>query len=336
MRGRSSWPAGGPARSTRGSRLRSAFEAAGLPAESAIERLTAASHLRSAASFTASLELLAVTHALAVEAGRSDLEARALGLEGNVRARMGDATEGLPLVRRGLGMALDLGLTTAAAELYQRLADSLEHAGTYDPARAAYLEGAEYCRTRSIEPTAQLCLACMAVVLWQTGDWPGAERTSREVVTSSDATPHAIGGGRRDRRDGRGDARERASRPPASGEVAADRSPHRARGDGDHLVLGARSLRPARRRWTGSPRSMPRHPGPLGADRGAPLRRTAASLGDELFSPTPETRPQVRACTDALATIAAQTGQPEAVAALGNALAEAAHSRATTSRRSPT
>ena len=93
---------------------------------------------------------------------------------------------GLPLVREGLKLALDGGLTAAAAELFQRLADSLEHAGSYDPARTAYLEGADYCRTRSIESTAQLCMACMSVVLWQTGEWSQAERTSREV--------HRLGG----------------------------------------------------------------------------------------------------------------------------------------------
>ena len=299
------------------------FEAAGLPAESAIERLTAASHLRSAASFTASLELLAVTHALAVEAGRSDLEARALGLEGNVRARMGDATSGLPLVRRGLGMALDLGLTTAAAELYQRLADSLEHAGTYDPARAAYLEGAEYCRTRSIEPTAQLCLACMAVVLWQTGDWPGAERTSREVVTSSDATPHAT-----------------AVAEGIVGMVAAMRgNAIRAR---PHLE---RSLQLARRielaameiisSWGLAVCER------LDGDQSAALERCSDILArwerteechyvvqplrwaTSVFAEAGDAT-DVRACADALAKIAAQTGQPEAVAALAHALGEAA------------
>ena len=154
-----------------------AFEAASRPAEAATERLAVAAHLRSAANFTAALGLLDRARTEAREAGRLDLEARAIGLEGNVLARMGRGDDGLRLVREGLTLALDAELTTAAAELFQRLADSLEHAGSYDPARAAYLEGADYCRTRSIDATAQLCLACMAVVLWQTGRWSEAERT---------------------------------------------------------------------------------------------------------------------------------------------------------------
>ena len=115
-----------------------AFEAAGCPAEAATEWLAAAAHLRSAANFTAALGLLDRTNG-GTRGGRVDLEARAIGLEGNVLARMGRGEEGLRLVREGLTLALDAGLTTAAAELFQRLADSLEHAGSYDPARAAYL-----------------------------------------------------------------------------------------------------------------------------------------------------------------------------------------------------
>ncbi len=79
-----------------------AFAAAGAAAESAVERLAAAAHLRSAASFSAALEILAVARADAVAAERPDLEARAMGLEGNVLARMGQAEAGLELVRRGL------------------------------------------------------------------------------------------------------------------------------------------------------------------------------------------------------------------------------------------
>ncbi len=167
------------------------FEAAGRPAEAATERLAAAAHLRSAADFTAALGLLDTACTEARAAGRVDLEARSIGLKGNVLARMGQADQGLPLVREGLNLALAAGHTAAAAELFQRLANSLEHSGSYDPARSAYLEGAEYCRTRTIESTAQLCLACMSVVLWQTGDWSQAERTSREVMASTDATQHA-------------------------------------------------------------------------------------------------------------------------------------------------
>ena len=300
-----------------------AFETAGLPAEAATERLAAATHLRSAADFTAALGLLDLAHSEAREAGRDDLEARAIGLEGNILARMGRADEGLPLVREGLTLALDGGLPAAAAELFQRLADSLEHAGSYDPARTAYLEGADYCRTRAIEQTAQLCLACMSVVQWQTGDWSQAERTSREVIASTDATLHA-----------------RAVAEGVLGIVAALRgSAGRAR---PHLEA---SLNIARRielaamelisswglalcdrldadeagavdrcrrllvRWE---RTEERH-------YVVPALRWAAAVFAEQ-----EDAAGVRACADALARIAAQTAQPEVIAALATTLGEAA------------
>ena len=223
------------------------FEAAGRPADAATERLAAAAHLRSAANFTAALGLLSTARSEAHEAGRADLEARAIGLEGNVLARMGKGDDGLRLVREGLTLALDNGLTTAAAELFQRLADSLEHAGSYDPAQTAYLEGAAYCRTRSIESTAQLCLACMSVVLWQTGRLAGG----RTNVARGDG----LGGRDTARpccrrghpRDGRRDAWQyRAGEAPPRG-LAADRPPDRADRDGTHLELGPRGVRPARR-----------------------------------------------------------------------------------------
>ena len=299
------------------------FRAAGRPAEAATERLAAAAHFRSAAEFTAALGLVDLACIEAHEAGRSDLLARALGLQGNVLARMGRADEGLPLVRQGLTLALDGAHTAAAAELFQRLADALEHAGSYDPAQTAYLEGAAYCRTRSIEPTAQLCLACMTVVLWQTGQWAAAERTSREVLASVDAIEHA-----------------RAVAEGILGIVSALRgSPGRAR---PHLEA---SLQIARRieltamelisswglalcdrldgdlagaverchrllvRWE---RTEERH-------YVVPTLRWAgvvfAEQGDAAG---------VRACADALARIAAQTAQPEAIAALAATLGEAA------------
>jgi predicted ATPase/DNA-binding CsgD family transcriptional regulator len=300
-----------------------AFQEAGLPGESATDRLAAAAHLRSAASFSAALDLLSMTQALAIEAGRKDLEARALGLEGNVRARMGAAEDGLPLVRHGLTLALDLGLTAAAAELYQRLADSLEHGGRYDPARAAYLEGADYCRTRSIEPTAQLCLACMAIVLWQTGHWSEAEQASREVISSPAAKAHA-----------------RAVAEGVLGIVSALRgSSGRARPHLEASLQGARHIELAAMELISGwglalcDRLDGDEVGTLERCRGllarwerteerhyvVPVLRWAVTVFAEHHDAS-----GVRSCADALARIAAQTGQPEAVAALGTALGEAA------------
>ncbi len=168
-----------------------AFNAAGLPAAAAAERLAAAAHLRSAASFGAALRLLGIARAEARSASRVDLEARILGLEGNVRARMGEGEDALALVRAGLTMALDRNLTGPAAEIYQRLADSLEHVGDYPGAEETYQAASSFCAANALEPTAQLCLACLTNVLRQSGDWDRAATLCRQVIASPAATIHA-------------------------------------------------------------------------------------------------------------------------------------------------
>ena len=169
----------------------SAFAAADHPAEAALERLTAAAHLRSAGSFRAALSLLELAGPEARSAGRLDVEARILGLDGNVRARMGEGPAAVEIVRRGLALALEHGFAGPAAEIYQRLADSLEHSGDYPGAQQTYDEAFTFCSTNGLEPTAQLCLACLTAVLRQSGDWDRAAALCRQIIGSTDATVHA-------------------------------------------------------------------------------------------------------------------------------------------------
>src|SRR4029453_2253476 len=105
-------------------------------------------------------------------AGPVDLQARILGQEGNVRARMGGGQDGIELVRAGLAMALENGLRGAAAE------EASDEAFSFSAATAQ-------------EPTAQLCLGCLTAVLRQTGDWDRAVTLGRQVIASTDATLHA-------------------------------------------------------------------------------------------------------------------------------------------------
>ena len=172
-------------------RAAAAFTAAQAPAEAAAERLAAAAHLRSAGSFRAALSLLETAGQQARAAQRVDLQARILGHEGNARARMGQGQQGVELVRAGLAMAPEHGLAGPAAEIYQRLADALEHAGDYAGASATYDEAYNFCSANGLEPTAQLCLACLTAVLRQSGDWERAATLCQRVIESSDATLHA-------------------------------------------------------------------------------------------------------------------------------------------------
>ena len=168
-----------------------AFTVAGLPADAAAERLASAAHLRSAGSFRAAISLLEIAGQQAREAGRVDLQARILGHEGNARARMGEGQDAVEQVRAGLAMALEHGLTGPAADIYQRLADALEHSGDYGAAKETYDEAFSFCAANAQQPIAQLCLACLTSVLRQSGDWERAVTLCRQVIASDEATLHA-------------------------------------------------------------------------------------------------------------------------------------------------
>ncbi len=167
------------------------FGEAGLPGEAAVERLAVAAHLRSAASFRAALDMLDAAEAGARTADRTDLVCRIGGLRGNVLARMGRADEGVPVVRAALDLALAHGLPASAAEIYQRLADSLEHAGDYRGAGRAYDSAYEFCRTHEQDAAGQLCRACATVVLFQSGRWDRAMTLCDDVLGDSAANAHA-------------------------------------------------------------------------------------------------------------------------------------------------
>src|SRR6185369_16566202 len=164
------WP---PALAARESAAR-AYAKHQQPAEAAVERLAVAAHLRSAASFRAALEVLDAAESDAEDAGRTDLLCRVRGVRGNVLARMGRADEGVPMVRAALRLALGHGLTVPAAELYQRLADSLEHAGDYRQAGRAYDSAYEFCERHDQGAAGQLCRACATVVMFHSGRWDRA------------------------------------------------------------------------------------------------------------------------------------------------------------------
>ena len=300
------------------------FAAGGAAGDAAAERLAAATHLRSAASFRAALQLLELARADALAAGRADLEARILALEGNVRARTGEQREGLELVRAALTTALDRNLTSAAAEIYQRLADSLEHAGDYAAARATYDDAFAFCTASGLEPTAQLCLACLSVVLRQAGEWDRAVTVCRDVVAAPEATAHA-----------------RAAASCTLGSILALRGDAR---QARALLLEAASI--ARRIELVPAEILAAWGLALVDDGEAGGRPAAAERCRRILERWQETEDRhyaisplrwaatvlaeagdgagARACAAALAQIAADAGQPEALAALAHALGETA------------
>ena len=167
-----------------------AYSAAGSPAAAVIDRLAMAAHLRSAASYSAALAALSAAEVDAQASGRADLPLRVRGLRGNVLSRLGQAQEGIAALRTALDQALAGSLADTAAELQQRLADSLEHSGDYRAAAAVYAAAYQYCEAHGADAVGQLCRACATVVLFSRGDWDRAAGVCEEVLGSA-AAPHA-------------------------------------------------------------------------------------------------------------------------------------------------
>ena len=302
-----------------------AFTLCQRPAEAAAEQLTMATHLRSAGRFQEALDLLAQAARHAEHAQRWDLSARISGLEGNVRARMGQTAAGLAAARSGLELALAHNQMGAAAEVYQRLADSLEHAGDYVSATATYEAAFDFCQANAAAGLGQVCLACLTVVLRQTGDWERASAICRQVLAEPESPPHAQAVSYTVQ--GliyalRGARVARSAQPLLLRGLALSRGIELAACEllalwGLALVDDLRAdIATGREHWQqllARWREI--------EDRHyaiSPLRLAATRLA-ALSDPA-----GVRACASALATIATATGQPEALSALAHVLGEVA------------
>ncbi len=161
-----------------------AFAQSHLPGEAAAERLAVAAHLHGAGRFTSALEFVTASLADAERADRLDLQARGRALQGAVLAKLSRFEEGREAVRAGLALALENNLIGPAAEAYQRLASAYEQAGDLAAARDAYQTAFEYCQAKSVSVFAQFCLACLAVVLRDTGEWDRLITVCKEVLNS--------------------------------------------------------------------------------------------------------------------------------------------------------
>ncbi|MBE2315534.1 AAA family ATPase [Solirubrobacter sp. CPCC 204708] len=158
-----------------------AFDLGGRRAEAAGERLGLAAYAQSAGRHQEAVELARAAAADALAADRSDLRARAFGLEGVAQAKRGRYGEGVETIRAGLALALAHELTAEAAELYQRLATAMESAADYGGAREALTTAVGLCEATGERGQEHTCLSCMAYVLRELGDWDQAAALCKEL-----------------------------------------------------------------------------------------------------------------------------------------------------------
>jgi DNA-binding CsgD family transcriptional regulator/tetratricopeptide (TPR) repeat protein len=161
-----------------------AYAAGDRPAEAAVERLAMANHRRVGAGYGEAIELAVAAAEAAGRAGRHDLRARALGLEGVSRAKRGDFEAGLETVRSGLALALAHDFTAVAAELYQRLGLVLYDSADYRRAEEALDTALGLCRIDGDTSTETACVTCLVYVLRERGEWPRAGEMSRELIAA--------------------------------------------------------------------------------------------------------------------------------------------------------
>jgi predicted ATPase/DNA-binding NarL/FixJ family response regulator len=159
-----------------------AFAASGDPGAAAGDRLAASDFLQFAGRHGASLELSRRAGEEARAAARIDLQSRAMAAEGVVLAKRGEFEAGMKLVKQGLSLALEHNLTTEAVDAYQRLGTVFETAGDYANAREALTSALDLCQlTETHEPEAG-CVACLAYVLRELGEWPRTVDICRELI----------------------------------------------------------------------------------------------------------------------------------------------------------
>ena len=164
-----------------------AYASAGCPADAAVERLGAANHLRARADYTPAIAFARRAQEEAVLAGRPDLRARGLGLEGVALAKRGDHAAGLATVRTGLAIAVEADLTPVVAELYQRLSLVLYDAGDYGRAEGALESALELCRAGGAPDVEVACVTCLVYVLRERGEWRRALALGRELIAGGTA-----------------------------------------------------------------------------------------------------------------------------------------------------
>ncbi len=167
------------------------FASAGDRGEAVEERILLADHLWSAGQNTRALEHAVAATEDAELLDRPDLRARALAVQGGIRAAMGEGARGVEMARDGLALAMDSQLHEPAGEAYYQLAAAMLYATDYKSAADAYGSAFELCHRHAITDLAQACSACLAVVLRLAGDWDRALSTAAEVL-AAEQTPDNV------------------------------------------------------------------------------------------------------------------------------------------------
>jgi predicted ATPase len=153
--------------------------ACGLAAEAAREQLLAADLLSDQDPEAALAQARSVL-GVARGAADTDLEARALTLEGFAFFQLGRPAEGTAAARAALSAGLAGEHVEAAVDAYWVLATIASHWADYPAAIDAFTAAADLCRAHDMRQEEHLCLTCLALNLYSRGEWQRAEALARD------------------------------------------------------------------------------------------------------------------------------------------------------------
>jgi DNA-binding NarL/FixJ family response regulator len=167
------------------------FERGGDLAQAASERLALAGDLFTddpSAAITEVGRAIAAAH----DAGRTDLEVRALSFRGVCLGLTGKRDEGIASARRALRLAGPDDVD-ALVDAYWTIGTIANFWADYVGAEGAFDTAAELCRQHGRRPEEDTCVTCLGLVLFNRGAWDRAEQLARTVTSLSRAPDHAVG-----------------------------------------------------------------------------------------------------------------------------------------------
>ena len=161
-----------------------AFARVSAPGDAAEQRILLGAQLRAAGRLSEALEQAVAATQLAAAAERRDVRAHALGLEGAVRAALGEP-RGVDLARSALELALSAEMGEIAAEAQYALAEALEYTADYAGAVKAYESAFELCRAQGLAEFAGVCFVCMSPAARLMGDWDRTLAVCADVLADA-------------------------------------------------------------------------------------------------------------------------------------------------------
>ena len=161
----------------------------GCAASASTAALAAANTLAYALQLTPAGEAARLAIASAHAAGDERARAEAMQIHGLILGMLGVTNEARIFVEQSLDLALNHKFTGEAANAYRLLGTVSEYASCYVDEQESFARALTFCRKSNQTAVAGLCMGCLSYSLFRSGNWKRSERTTRLVLSATDAHP---------------------------------------------------------------------------------------------------------------------------------------------------